>query len=114
MTKLVYAVHEIHTKVDDKNVVYRDEVFSATADDLKVFEAAGAVRAPTEQELAFHKLTKGDPVKAEVEAKKLADAAAAEKAAADQKAEAAAKKAAAAEKATKTAGDKVADSDEIK
>lgn len=60
MTTLKFAVHQI----EDNNGVHLNEVFEPLAADLEVFERVGAVREPTEEELAFYKLTKGEPAKA--------------------------------------------------
>ena len=71
MTTLKFAVHQI----EDKNGVHLNEVFEPLAADLEAFERVGAVREPTEEELAFYQMTKGEPAKAPAPKKPAAGAA---------------------------------------
>lgn len=70
MTKF-FAVHEIH----DKNGVHLNEVFEPVAADLDTLKSLGAVREPSQEELAFYNLTKStkDPVELEVKLKEHAE-----------------------------------------
>ncbi|WP_242137024.1 hypothetical protein [Sphingomonas sp. TREG-RG-20F-R18-01] len=63
-----FAVHEIH----DENGIHLGEVFEPAAADVQGFLATGAVRAPTDQELAFHDMIHGSS-KAAAEAQKVAE-----------------------------------------
>ena len=71
MRKLMFAVHQIQ----DANGTYLNEVFEPAAADLEAFERVGAVREPTEEELAFYQLANAPAAKAPAPKKPAAGAA---------------------------------------